>query len=90
MSDQMDHENELLINTLKAFMDAEIFPYEDEVDAKGEVPIELGRQIEKRAKDIGLFSANLPTEIGSRGSLDLLKSYWHVKVIKRSNIYYLV
>jgi len=51
----MDHENELLINTLKAFMDAEIFPYEDEVDAKGEVPIELGRQIEKRAKDIGLF-----------------------------------
>ena len=67
MSDQMDHENELLINTLKAFMDAEIFPYEDEVDAKGEVPIELGRQIEKRAKDIGLFAANLPTDIGGGG-----------------------
>ena len=63
----MDHENELLINTLKAFMDAEIFPYEDEVDAKGEVPIELGRQIEKRAKDIGLFAANLPTDIGGGG-----------------------
>ena len=67
MSDQMDHENELLLNTLKAFMDAEIFPYEDEVDAKGEVPIELGRQIEKRAKDIGLFAANLPTDIGGGG-----------------------
>ena len=67
MIDQMDHENELLINTLKAFMDAEIFPYEDEVDAKGEVPIELGRQIEKRAKDIGLFAANLPTDIGGGG-----------------------
>ena len=63
----MDHENELLLNTLKAFMDAEIFPYEDEVDAKGEVPIELGRQIEKRAKDIGLFAANLPTDIGGGG-----------------------
>ena len=63
----MNHENELLINTLKAFMDAEIFPYEDEVDAKGEVPIELGRQIEARAKDIGLFAANLPTEIGGGG-----------------------
>jgi len=63
----MDHENELLINTLKSFMDAEIFPYEDEVDAKGEVPIELGRQIETRAKDIGLFAANLPTEIGGGG-----------------------
>ena len=63
----MDHENELLINTLKSFMDAEIFPYEDEVDAKGEVPIDLGRQIEARAKDIGLFAANLPTEIGGGG-----------------------
>ena len=63
----MDHENELLINTLKAFMDAEIFPYEDEVDAKGEVQIELGRQIEKRAKDIVLFAANLPTDIGGGG-----------------------
>ena len=63
----MDHENELLINTLKSFMDAEIFPYEDEVDSKGEVPIDLGRQIEARAKDIGLFAANLPTEIGGGG-----------------------
>ena len=63
----MDHENELLINTLKAFMDAEIFPYEDEVDAKGEVPIDLGRQIEARAKDVGLFAANLPAEIGGGG-----------------------
>lgn len=63
----MDHENELLIATLKAFMDAEIFPYEDEVDAKGEVPIDLGRQIEARAKDVGLFAANLPTEIGGGG-----------------------
>ena len=63
----MDHENELLITTLKAFMDAEIFPYEDEVDAKGEVPIDLGRQIEARAKEVGLFAANLPTEIGGGG-----------------------
>ncbi len=63
----MDHENELLVNTLKAFMDDEIFPYEDEVDKTGEVPIELGRQIESRAKEVGLFAANLPTDIGGGG-----------------------
>ena len=27
----------------------------------------MGRQIEKRAKDIGLFAANLPTDIGGGG-----------------------
>ena len=49
MSEQLDHENNLLINTLKGFMEEEIFPHEDEVDSTGEVPLELGRQIEKPA-----------------------------------------
>ena len=67
MSEQLDHENNLLINTLKGFMEEEILPHEDEVDSTGEVPIELGRQIEKRSKELGLFSANLPEEIGGGG-----------------------
>ena len=67
MSEQLDHENNLLINTLKSFMEEEIFPHEDEVDSTGEVPIELGRQIEKRSKELGLFAANLPEEIVGGG-----------------------
>ena len=67
MSEQLDHENNLLINTVKGFMEEEIFPHEDEVDSTGEVPIELGRQIEKRSKELGLFAANLPEEIGGGG-----------------------
>ena len=56
MSDQMDHENESVNKYVKkpSWM-LRYFPYEDEVDAKGEVPIELGRQIEKRAKDTRSF-----------------------------------
>jgi len=67
MNEQLDHENNLLINTLQGFMEEEIFPHEDEVDSTGEVPIELGRQIEKRSKELGLFAANLPEEIGGGG-----------------------
>jgi len=48
-------------------MDAEIYPNEDEVDKLGEVPDELGRQIEERAKAVGLFAANLPESVGGGG-----------------------
>ena len=63
----LSHENELLLNTVRSFMEAEIYPHEDMVDRTGEVPEELGRQIEARAKEVGLFAANLPEEVGGGG-----------------------
>ncbi|MGB3179178.1 MAG: acyl-CoA dehydrogenase family protein [Albidovulum sp.] len=61
------HENELLLATVRAFMEAELFPHEDMVDRLGAVPDDLGRQIEKRAIEAGLYSANLPESIGGGG-----------------------
>ena len=45
-------------------MEKEIFPHEDFVDKSGVVPDDLGRQIEKKAKEAGLYSANMPENIG--------------------------
>ncbi len=67
MNVTMSHENELLLNTVRAFMEAEIYAHEDEVDKLGYVPEEIGRQIEARAKETGLFAANLPEGIGGGG-----------------------
>jgi acyl-CoA dehydrogenase len=61
------HEHQLLLETVQAFMKAELFPHEDLVDKLGEVPLELGRQIEKRAIEVGLYSANLPEAVGGGG-----------------------
>ncbi len=62
-----DQENALLLGTVRQFLKEEIMPYEDEVDKTGEVRLELGRQIEQRAKEVGLFAANLPSEVGGGG-----------------------
>ena len=62
-----NHEKELLENTVKRFVEEELYPHEETVDKNGEVPLELGRQIEKKSKDLGLFSANLPIEVGGGG-----------------------
>ena len=62
-----NHEKEILENTVKRFVEEELYPHEETVDKNGEVPLELGRQIEKKSKDLGLFAANLPIEVGGGG-----------------------
>lgn len=63
----VDHETELLLSTVRAFMQDELLPHEAEVDRLGHVPDELGRQIERRAIEMGLYAANLPEEVGGGG-----------------------
>ena len=67
MDIDINPEQEMLLKTVRAFMEDELYPHEEEVDTLGFVPEELGRQIEKRAIDIGLYSANLPEDIGGGG-----------------------
>jgi len=67
MNFAVSHENELLLSTVRAFLEAEIYPHEDDVDRLGEVPEDLGRQIEARAKELGLYACNLPEEVGGGG-----------------------
>lgn len=74
----LSHENELLLQTVQSFMQQELYPHEETVDRLGEVPIELGRQIEKRAIEVGLYSANLPESVGG-GGLD----YTSMAIVER-------
>jgi alkylation response protein AidB-like acyl-CoA dehydrogenase len=67
MNVQTSHENELLLNTVRSFLEDEIYPHEEMVDRTGEVPEDLGRQIEARAKEIGLYASNLPENVGGGG-----------------------
>ena len=67
MDQVINQVNALLLTTVRKFVEQEILPYEDEVDKTGEVKPELGKQIETRAKEVGLFAANLPTEVGGGG-----------------------
>ncbi|MEO1285237.1 MAG: acyl-CoA dehydrogenase family protein, partial [Pseudomonadota bacterium] len=56
MNMHMSHEEELLLATVRGFLEDECFPHEDMVDQRGEVPEDLGRQIEARSKELGLFA----------------------------------
>ena len=51
-----NHEKELLENTVKRFVEEELYPHEETVDKNGEVPLELGRQIEKKSKGVPILA----------------------------------
>ncbi len=78
MNPPLSHEHEMLLQTVRRFMEAEMLPHEDLVDRLGEVPLDLGRQIERRSKEAGLFAANLPERVGG-GGLD----YAGMRIIER-------
>jgi alkylation response protein AidB-like acyl-CoA dehydrogenase len=63
----MSHENELLRETVRAFFNEHVLPHEETVDRLGEVPEEIGRDIEAKAKELGLYAANLPESVGGGG-----------------------
>jgi acyl-CoA dehydrogenase len=55
MNFQMTAEQQMLIHSLGAFLEQEVYPHEAEVDRAGLVPPELCEQIKKRAIEMGFF-----------------------------------
>ncbi|MCP5073645.1 MAG: acyl-CoA dehydrogenase [Rhodobacteraceae bacterium] len=67
MNMEMSHETELLVSMVRRFVETEMFPHEDEVDRLGYVPEEIGRRIEAKSQELGLYACNLPEEVGGGG-----------------------
>jgi acyl-CoA dehydrogenase len=57
----------LLVDSVRQFVDAELMPYEQEVERTDHVRPELIRQIHERALKAGFYAANMPEEIGGGG-----------------------
>ena len=57
-------EQRMLIDSTRAFIEKELYPYEDEVEELGDVRPDLRRQIVARAKEQGFYAANMPEEYG--------------------------
>ncbi|MGW4751041.1 acyl-CoA dehydrogenase family protein [Streptomyces chartreusis] len=60
-------EQHLVVDTVRAFVEAELYPHEDEVERLDDIPAELVEQIRKKALDAGLYAPNMPEELGGGG-----------------------
>lgn len=71
MNFQLTDEQTMLLDSLRAFLDEEIYPYEAEADRAGEVSEERGNRIKAKAIEMGFYAANLPESVGG-GGLDYM------------------
>ncbi len=60
-------EQQLLVDSVRQFVAAELMPHEEEVERADEVRPELVRRIRDRALAAGFYAANMPEELGGGG-----------------------
>jgi acyl-CoA dehydrogenase len=63
----LDEQQRLLVETVRAFIKAELAPLEDEVENTGVLRPELARSIHAKAKALGLYAMNIPEQFGGGG-----------------------
>ncbi|MEC5293297.1 MULTISPECIES: acyl-CoA dehydrogenase family protein [unclassified Aurantimonas] len=64
---QVPTETQMLVETVRRFVKTELQPLEDEVETQSRVPPDELRRLRGKAKELGLFAMNMPTEVGGGG-----------------------
>jgi acyl-CoA dehydrogenase len=60
-------EHELIAETVRTFVENEIYPHEDLVERTGEVPREIADNIRQKTIDLGFYACNFPEDVGGAG-----------------------
>ena len=67
MQFDLTEEQEMIVSTVRSFVENEIYPYEAEVERTGELPEGLSEQIKQKVIDLGFYACNFPEEVGGAG-----------------------
>ncbi len=60
-------EQEMIVATVRSFVENEIYPHEKLVEDSGTVPPELAEAIKAKTIDLGFYACNFPSEVGGAG-----------------------
>ncbi len=67
----LTQEQQMVVDTVRGFVERELYPLEAEVERTGEVPDEVGGEIRRKVRELGFYAANIPEQYGG-GGLDHL------------------
>ena len=60
-------EQEMIVSTVRSFVEREIYPHEDAIERSGEVPPDLAQEIKRKTLDLGFYACNFPESVGGAG-----------------------
>ena len=67
MQFDLTEEQQMIVDTVRSFVEREIYPHEELVEREGSVPPDLARQIRDKTRAIGFYACNFPEEVGGAG-----------------------
>ena len=71
MEFSLSNEQEMIIDTVRSFVEQELYPHEDEVEKTNHIDTGLAESIKQKAINLGLYATNMPVKYGG-GGLDTL------------------
>ncbi|MEM1342735.1 MAG: acyl-CoA dehydrogenase family protein, partial [Pseudomonadota bacterium] len=63
----LSDEQEMIVSTVRSFVENEIYPHEQLVEKTGEVPDDLAQEIKRKTLDLGFYACNFPEAVGGAG-----------------------
>ncbi|MDB4198330.1 acyl-CoA dehydrogenase family protein [Ascidiaceihabitans sp.] len=57
----------MIADTVRSFVEKEIYPHEELVERTGEVPAEIAQDIKQKTLDLGFYACNFPESVGCAG-----------------------
>ena len=63
----LTEEQEMIVSTVRSFVENEIYPHEDLVERSGEVPVEIANEIKRKTLELWFYACNFPEEVGGAG-----------------------
>ena len=67
----LNEEQEMVVETVRSFVENEIYPLENQIEKSGVVHDEIGQDIKNKVIKLGFFAPNMPVDVGG-GGLDNL------------------
>ena len=63
----LSDEQEMIVSTVRSFVEKEIYPHEDEVERTGEVRSDIAEAIKSKTIELGFYACNFPESAGGAG-----------------------
>jgi acyl-CoA dehydrogenase len=60
-------EQDMIVSTVRSFVENEIYPHENLVERHGVVPVEIAHDIKRKTLELGFYACNFPEEVGGAG-----------------------
>ena len=80
----LTEEQQMIVDTTRAFVENELYPHELAIERSGHLPMEVVREVQAKAIEAGLYAANIPEEHGGAG-LDTLSWLLYEKELGKAN-----